>query len=128
MLCASCVQSTGTSSERQGAGGALVETQDEGDFGSESPIDLGASPPPPSVPLPGSPFGERTPGDAAPEPASGGNLTYYACIFVKNSSETLRRTFCGSLPAVRLRAVCYSHLNDGPTKLQNYCYDTFYNE
>jgi hypothetical protein len=66
--------------------------------------------------------------DEPSDEQANGDFTYYACMLVKDRSESVRATFCGSLSSRQLRAQCYSHLQDGSTRWANYCYDTFYDE
>jgi hypothetical protein len=108
---AACVRSADPSSEKECTIAPGADAHDDEDP-TRSIWPIGNAP---------LPFDEST-------EIAAGNLTYYTCVAVQNSSETVRAVFCGSLPTYPLRGQCYSHLKDSPVKWQNYCYDAFYEE
>lgn len=96
-------------------GAPAIDTAAEGDFGGDPAGDIDAEPL----------LEWSEPGNSA-EPE--GWFAYRICVLLKEGPKTARVAFCNSQPSSRVRARCFSHLNDGPTSWQGWCYNEFSDE
>jgi hypothetical protein len=110
-----------------GAGAPAIETNDDGDFGSDPDvgISIGSEPPVTESPVtePPNTSVASEPGDST-QP-TGAWFTYHICASLEYSCTNVRAAFCISQSDQEVRGRCRSHLLDSAVSWQNYCYNEF---